>query len=179
MYISQIVIPTTDTYKQHKYVWSLFSMVEDRKRDHLFRVETSSSGRCVALLQSPTQPKATDDVAVVNSKEYNPVISKGLYKFKVTANPSKRCNESRKILDLSNADEQIAWLQRKFGDNNVTVSNIESNIVKIKTKERARFVTFEGVVSIANPDHMYGLMMVGIGRKKHAGAGLITLTRLG
>ncbi len=179
MYISQVIVQSTEPYEQHKAIWSLFNHAEQRKRDHLFRVESVIGRQCNVMLQSTTKPVSTEEVLVINTKEYAPSINQGAYRFKLTANPTKKCGETRRIIDFKVADEQIAWLQRKLTGNNITVTSLDSTIVNIKRKERARFVTFEGVINVLEPDSVYSHMMLGIGRKKHAGAGLLTLAKIG
>jgi CRISPR system Cascade subunit CasE len=179
VYISQVIVQSTEPYEQHKAIWSLFNHAEQRKRDHLFRVESVNGRQCNMILQSATKPTSTNEVKVLNTKEYAPSINQGTYRFKITANPTKKCGETRRIIDFKIADEQIAWLQRKLTGNNVTVTSLDSTIVNIKRNERARFVTFEGVIHVLEPDIIFSQMMLGIGRKKHAGAGLLTLAKIG
>lgn len=179
MYISQVIVQSTEPYEQHKAIWSLFNHAEQRKRDHLFRVESVNGRQCNVILQSTTKPVSTKEVLVINTKEYAPSINQGAYRFKLTANPTKKCGQTRRIIDFKIADDQIAWLQRKLTGNNITVTSLDSTIVNIKRKVRARFVTFEGIINVLEPDSVYSQMMLGIGRKKHAGAGLLTLAKIG
>ncbi len=61
MYISQVVLTSTDSYEQHQAIWGLFPNTPERKRDHLFRVESQNKGQIVAILQSSTEPKSSDN----------------------------------------------------------------------------------------------------------------------
>jgi CRISPR system Cascade subunit CasE len=39
---------------------------------------------------------------------------------------------------------------------------------------KSRFVTFEGILQITNAEQIHRTVVMGIGRKKHAGAGLLS-----
>lgn len=39
------------------------------------------------------------------------------------------------------------------------------------------FVCFEGVMQLTNAEQVYSALVMGIGRKKHAGAGLLSLAK--
>ncbi len=178
MHISLVTLKSTDSYEQHQAIWSLFPNTPDRKRDHLFRIEGNEKGQLLALLQSSTEPKSSDKAEVLQSKPFNLKLLNGEYfKFKLIASPTKCLSKERKVIEIKDEAEQIQWLQRKLDGANVTVTSIESKLVDNRKSFKSRFVTFEGVLQITDADKMYRAVIMGIGRKKHAGAGLLSLAR--
>ena len=180
MYISLVALKSTDSYEQHQAIWSLFTDTPDRKRDHLFRIESHKKDQIVALLQSSTEPKSSDQSEVLQSKPFNLKLTEGdYYKFKLVANPTKRLSKERNVIEIKDEADQVQWLQRKLEGANVTVTAMESTLVDSRKSFKARFVTFEGVLQITDADKIYRAVVMGIGRKKHAGAGLLSLARTG
>lgn len=180
MYISLVALKTTDSYEQHQAIWSLFPDTPDRKRDHLFRVESKNKGQVVVILQSSTEPKTSDLSEVIQSKPFNLNLSTGeYYKFKLVANPSKRLSKQRNIIEIKDEADQIVWIQRKLEGANVTITSMESNLVQSKKSYMSRFVTFEGILQITDVNKINRAVVMGIGRKKHAGAGLLSLAKTG
>lgn len=180
MYISLVALKTTDSYEQHQAIWSLFPDTHERKRDHLFRIESNNSGQLVALLQSATEPKNSDQAEVLQSKPFNPKLAEGeYYKFKLVANPTKRLSKERNVIEIKEEADQIQWLQRKLAGANVTVTSMESALVSSKKSYKSRFINFEGILQITDAEQMYRAMVMGVGRKKHAGAGLLSLAKTG
>ncbi|GAD89982.1 putative CRISPR-associated protein [Vibrio halioticoli NBRC 102217] len=179
MYISMVTLDVTDTYDQHQAIWSLFPDAPDRKRDHLFRIENKNGRQLVALLQSTSQPMSSKSAKVLKSKVFNPVITNGDYfKFKLTANPTKCLSEGKKVVELKTEAQQVEWLQRKLNGANVTVTSIDSHVTNSRKSSHSRFVTFEGVLQVINSEQVYSALVMGIGRKKHAGAGLLSLAKV-
>ena len=180
MYISLVALKSTDSYEQHQAIWSLFPDTPDRKRDHLFRVESHKKGQVVALLQSSTEPKSSEKAEVLQSKPFNLTLSEGdYYKFKLVANPTKRLSKERNVIEIEEEADQIVWLQGKLDGANVTVTAMESKLVDSCKSFKSRFVCFEGILQIMDTDKIYRAVVMGIGRKKHAGAGLLSLARTG
>jgi len=180
MYISLVAIKVTDSYEQHQAIWSLFPDTPERKRDHLFRVESKNKGQVVAILQSATEPKSSNHSEVLQSKPFKLDLSTGeYYKFKLVANPTKRLSKQRNIIEIKDEADQIVWLQRKLIGANVTVTSMESSLVESKKSYKSLFVTFEGVLQVIDADKINRAVVMGIGRKKHAGAGLLSLARTG
>jgi len=176
MYISLVALKPTDSYEQHQAIWSLFPGTPERKRDHLFRIESNHKGNIVALLQSATEPQSSEQAEVLQSKAFELKLTAGqYYKFKLVANPTKRLSKQRNIIEIKEEAEQIEWLQRKLEGANVTVTAMESSLVENQKSFKSRFVSFEGVLQITDADKIYRTVMMGIGRKKHAGAGLLSL----
>ncbi|MFT6468668.1 MAG: CRISPR system Cascade subunit CasE [Oleispira sp.] len=178
MYLSQVMLNVHDSYEQHQAIWSLFPDVPERKRDHLFRVEQEDKQQIKILLQSSTEPKTSEQATVLASKEFNAQIAQdGFYKFKLLAYPTKCLSQGKKIREIKEADEQVEWLQRKLSGANVTVTAMEDKLVRSKKSFNSRFVCFEGILQITDCEQIERILVMGIGRKKHAGAGLLSLAR--
>ena len=176
MYISRVTLNEKDTYAQHQALWGLFPNLPERKRDYLFRIEEEQGNQCVALLQSASKPVSCVGARVVQSKSFTAQLKNGDYfRFKLVANPTRKDSRSRKIIELDNEGEQISWLQRKLTGANITVTSMSSRLVKSQKCFTARFVTFEGVLQVTDSEKIYRALVMGIGRKKHAGAGLLSL----
>lgn len=178
MYLSKIRLKTEDSYDQHQDIWSLFPNVPERKRDHLFRVETGDRDQKMVLLQSATQPQSSSSAEVIQSKQFTPKLSlDAYYKFKVLAYPTKCLSKNKKVVELKDEGQQVEWLQRKLAGANVMVTSMASQLVSNKKTRHSRFVCFEGVLQVRDVEQMERVLVSGIGRKKHAGAGLLTLAR--
>ena len=178
MYISLVSLTSKDTYKQHQDIWSLFPNTPTRKRDHLFRVEQENGNTVVALLQSSSAPVSSQQATVLQSKTFEPKLTNGdYYKFKLVALPTKCLSPSKKVIELKDEPEQIQWLQRKLPGANVTVTSLSNKLVANKKAHNSRFIEFEGVLQITDAEQVYAALVMGIGRKKHAGAGLLSLAK--
>jgi CRISPR system Cascade subunit CasE len=180
MYISLVTMGASDSYEQHQAIWSLFPGAPERKRDHLFRVEgDSQNGRLVVLLQSSSKPKSCELAKVLQSKPFQPEINEGeYYKFKLLANPTKCLSDGKKVVEIKDEPEQVQWLQRKLSGANVTVTAMESKLVSSRKALMSRFVCFEGILHVTKADQIYSALVMGVGRKKHAGAGLLSLAKV-
>lgn len=180
MYISKVSLKTSDTYEQHQAIWSLFPNSPERKRDHLFRVEAEQKGQVLLLLQSSSAPISSESTKVIQSKALNVQLNNGdYYKFKLLANPTKCLSQGKKVIEIKDEAEQVAWLQRKLNGANVTVTALESKLVNSKKSFYSRFICFEGVMQLTDAQQIYSALVMGIGRKKHAGAGLLSLAKTG
>lgn len=178
MYLSQVMLNTKDSYEQHQAIWTLFANVPDRKRDHLFRVESVDGKSCKVLLQSSTEPKSTEKASVLASKTFiTEVTQDGFYKFKLLAYPTKCLSQGKKVIEIKDSDEQVQWLQRKLSGANVTVTAMDEQLVRSKKSYTSHFVCFEGILQVTDNDQIQRALVMGIGRKKHAGAGLLSLAR--
>lgn len=178
MYLSQVMLNVHDSYEQHQAIWSLFPNVADKKRDHLFRVESSDRNSVKVLLQSSSEPQSSEKGTVLISKTFTPALHDGdFYKFKLLAYPTKRINQSQKVVEIKDGDEQVQWLQKKLSGANVTVTAMDDQLVPSKKTHNSRFVCFEGILQVIASTQIERVLVMGIGRKKHAGAGLLSLAR--
>jgi len=179
MYLSKVVVGSHDSYEQHQAIWTLFGGTPGRTRDHLFRVEARDSGQCTLLLQSSTLPESSDDARVLISKEFYPGVSEeSHYKFKLVGYPTKCLSQGKKVVEIKDSGEQVEWLQRKLSGANIQVTAMEELMVKSKKIFNSRFVCFEGILQVHDPEQIERALVMGVGRKKHAGAGLLSLARI-
>lgn len=179
MYLSKVVVDSHDSYEQHQAVWSLFPGTPDRKRDYLFRVEDDNGSKCTLLLQSSTKPTSSELAQVLACKEFTPRLSvDGHYKFKILAYPTKCLSQGKKVVEIKDEGEQVAWLQRKLTGANVQVTAMENRLVRSKKSFNSKFVCFEGVLQVLNSGKVEAALVMGIGRKKHAGAGMLSLAKI-
>lgn len=179
MYISMVALKVTDSYEQHQAIWSLFPNTPDRRRDHLFRVENkTTTGEVMVLLQSATEPVSSEQCNVLQTKAFKPTLeNEEFYKFKLLAYPTKCISQGKKVIEIRDENEQIAWIHRKLKGANVNVTALDSFLVKNKKSFNNRFVCFEGILQITNAEQIYQALVMGIGRQKHAGAGLLSLAK--
>jgi len=179
MFISMVAVKATDSYEQHQAIWSLFPNTPDRRRDHLFRVETTGHlGQQMILLQSASQPQSSNSAQVLQTKPFNPQLqNEEFYKFKLMANPTKCLKPNKKVVEIKDENEQVQWLQRKLKGANVNVTAMESILVKNSKSFNSCFVCFEGILQVIDAEQVYQALAMGIGRKKHAGAGLLSLAK--
>lgn len=179
MYISMVALKAADTYEQHQAIWSLFLNTPNRRRDHLFRVENKAqSGDVTVLLQSATEPVTSSKCEVLQSKLFNPTLeNEAFYKFKLVAYPTKCLSEGKRVIEIHDENQQIEWLHRKLKGANVNVTALESYLVKNQKSFNLRFVCFEGVLQITHADSIRNALVMGVGRQKHAGAGLLSLAK--
>lgn len=178
MHISLVALKTTDSYDQHQAIWSLFPDTPERKRDHLFRVESEKNGQLMVLLQSSSAPQTSEHAKVIQSKPLKVNLTNGdYYKFKLLANPTKCLSQGKKVIELQEEAEQVQWLQRKLSGANVTVTSIDSILVPSRKCCTSRFFCFEGILQVTNAEQINTVLVMGVGRKKHAGAGLLSLAR--
>jgi CRISPR system Cascade subunit CasE len=179
MYISMVALNATDSYEQHQAIWSLFPNTPERRRDHLFRVEDQTGGsKATVILQSSTEPRSSSSATVLNTKPYNPKVEAGAcYRFKILANPTRKISATKKIVEIKDDNAQIEWLQRKLPGANVTITAMDSKLVFSRKSFKSRYVCFEGVLQVTDPEKMLVALTMGVGRKKHAGAGLLSLAK--
>jgi CRISPR system Cascade subunit CasE len=179
VFISLIKLKAANSYQHHQAIWSLFPNRPESQRDHLFRIESVEGGATKALLQSATNPVTSKIATVLQSKGFILQLGdEGQYRFKVTANPTKKVSQSGRLLDLASETEQVAWLERKLEGAKVRVNSIDSQLVSYKNHQFTRFVTFEGVMQVEDVVRVEEYVVKGIGRKKHAGAGLLSLAKM-
>lgn len=179
MFISLIRLKVVNSYQQHQAIWSLFPNRPEGQRDHLFRIESVEGGMAKVLLQSATEPVSNESVTVLQSKGFAVQLKKeGHYRFKITANPTKKVSKSGCLLDLSTEVDQVNWLHRKLEGAQLTVTSVDDQLVSYKDHQFTRLVTFEGVMQVEDVGRVQEYVIKGIGRKKHAGAGLLSLARM-
>lgn len=107
-------------------------------------------------------------------------------RFRLLANPTKRNNQSRKVIALVRPEEQEAWLQRQaaragFEVTGLRIGPAEQNQGRKKGLESAvtlRTVLFDGTLRVTDADALREAVRNGIGRGRSYGCGLLSLAPL-
>jgi len=173
----------------------------------LWRLDNAAA-RPTLYIVSPGRPDLTHLVEQVGwptaatweTRDYQPVLD-GLaagqrWGFRLTANPTK----STKLSDQAGrsqryghvtADQQQAWLTDRLPKLGVSLAKTTAGDVELELRDRAvrRFtrqgatvtlttVTFQGVLSIDDPESLRAALVAGVGPAKAYGCGLMTLARI-
>lgn len=195
MYLSKVQLDwsaTRNPYEWHRALWQLFPDRPDDARDFLFRIEQQQAGKgAVLLLQSVVRPLevAANASLIAPTKVLNlSQLSAGqVLRFRLTANVIKTIRdqqdpEKRVRVPLIQENEQEAWLARKL-EGAATIDEVtlqknaplffrgKNNGGKLVT------VTFDGVLTVTNPECFRNLVANGIGAAKSFGCGLLSLAR--
>lgn len=201
MYLSKVMISGSacrNPYEIHQVLWRLFPEDAEAERDFLFRVEHSGQQNAEVLLQSRREPIAVAmrEVRLLGSKPYPLQLQAGQrLRFLLLANPIKTINdgggrlnadgEAKKCrVPLIRDEELQAWLVRKL----TGLAEIETVIVEKrqplnfrkaseKRVGKVQPVSFQGVLSVVDPDGLKNLLLAGIGPAKAFGCGLLSLAR--
>jgi CRISPR system Cascade subunit CasE len=196
-----------NAYSLHKALWTLFpdqprearKAREEERQGFLFRVEQRRTGyAALALLQSRVAPQKTADGVRLEyaPKTFEPTLSKAqTLRFRLTANPVKtikdengRKNTNGEIktcrVPLLKEEEQAQWLIRHLEPAtemivNALVCRPELPVYFRKGDDHAKIkpVTFDGVLTVKDPDALWTLIRNGIGPAKGLGCGLLSVAR--
>lgn len=201
MYLSKIMISGAacrNPYEIHRALWKLFSEDAAASRDFLFRVGQADRNCAEVLMQSVREPEISSPAArIMACREYPLSLQAGQrLRFMMIANPVKMINdengrknaggEAKKCrVPLVREDDQRAWIERKFQDS-VSLEMLAIDPVFPlrfrKSKEdragKIQPVSFQGVLSVKEPDALLELVRTGIGPAKAFGCGLLSLARV-
>lgn len=110
--------------------------------------------------------------------------------FRLTANPTHRVKEGEKFKVYAHVTvrQQSDWLLDRAEDLGVDFGNPESPDFLVSDRQSKRFrrgdgtvtigtATFNGVLTVADPDRLRTALTQGIGRAKAYGCGLMTLAK--
>jgi CRISPR system Cascade subunit CasE len=167
----------------------------------LYRIDPLHNGRAMIVVQSATKPDwgyAFHNAGFLLAsspevKSFEPRILKGqLLQFRLAANPTRRL--SRNSPDVKEksigkrvpvpTDKLINWLARQAEsagfsiDKDSTISQPSYVYVNKKQNgegQRLRYVLFEGLLRVADPDALQRTLIRGIGSCKAFGFGLLSL----
>lgn len=181
-----------DAYQMHRTLSKAFGDGDGEYKEArcLFRVDESHNGdKIILLVQSRTRPSwesiSPSDGYLMEPpmvKEFSPILRIGeVLRFRLRANPTMRHNGKR--LGLYDETAQLAWLDRKGGENGFRVLTVEANPdrhVESRTSSgSATFasVTFDGKLIVTDPTALTSGMESGIGSGKGFGFGLLSIAR--
>ena len=109
------------------------------------------------------------------------------FRFRLRANPSRRDNQSRKLIGLYRREDQLEWLTRQ-GDRHgfaleavdaIPSPNVWGQKGKAMAPIRISTVLFQGVLRVTEPENLLQAMRTGIGRGRSYGCGLLSLAACG
>jgi len=206
MFISRVEVPweaVRNPYDVHRLLWRFFpgearetrTGSEQERQGFLFRIEDQHIGRPTRLLvQSRRAPVCVHDMALLGTREFNPVIcAERRLAFVLTANPVKNVIDIERIakpnkkskrcrVPIVKEEGQIAWLGHKLTAaaelEHVTVLPHAPLYFK-KHKHAGKLVacTFEGTMRVLDAERLVGLLENGVGPAKAFGCGLLLVRR--
>lgn len=208
MFLSRVEIPweaARNPYNLHRQLWHLFpgedresrSSDDETRQGFLFRIEENATGRPARLLvQSRRAPNRANGLLLVGTREINPSPSAGQrLAFVLTANPIKTITDTQRDakpgkqsekcrVPLIKEEDQRQWLLRKLSEAGEieAVSVLPHATLYFRKGNRGGKLvttTFEGELSVSNPDRLAALLENGIGPAKSFGCGLLLVRRLG
>lgn len=200
MYLSKIMISGSahsNPYEIHRALWKLFPEDAEANRDFLFRVEQAERTSAAILMQSVREPEISTSAArILACREYPMSLQTGQrLRFMLVANPVKMINDEggRKNAEgepkkcrvpLVRDEDQRAWIERKFQE----AASLESLVIdpvfplrfRKSREDRAgkiQLVSFQGLLSVKEPESLAELVQTGVGPAKAFGCGLLSLAR--
>lgn len=205
MFLSQLVMNERNrkvqkdlgnAHKFHQRIMLAFPDEEscDHPRENwhiLFRQEPDSD---VVLVQSEIEPdwsKLPESYLQKHEvKAFNPtvdrLISHGLFRFRLRANPSKRDSQTKKTVGFYRRQDQLAWLERQAERCGFRLHGVDvvpsPNVFGLKRKGvspiRITTALFQGILEVQDAEKFIDVLGQGIGRGKSYGCGLLSIQRL-
>lgn len=171
-------------YDLHRVLWRLFPGMDGEQRPFLFRIERGQ-GLPTVLMQSSVAPvERAQGVSVLARKAFSlEGISEGqTLRFLLCANPVRRELGTRRRQPLTNAAEQIQWLERQLGEfGQVEGVNVWANEAQRFRKGSHQAVvqmtTFIGSIRVTEAQGLRRRVVDGIGAAKAFGCGMLSLAR--
>jgi CRISPR system Cascade subunit CasE len=128
------------------------------------------------LLSHVSKPFDVENIAFMTGQ---------LLQFRLKANPSKRDNQSRKLIGMFNETDQLEWLGRQGDRNGFVLKEMDviqtPNIFGVKSKGkspiRLKTVLFQGVLNITDVAQFKLALSQGIGRGRSYGCGLLSVAK--
>jgi len=108
-----------------------------------------------------------------------------MLQFRLKANPSKRDNQTKKLIGMFHQTDQLAWLERHANQNGFQVHgvdviptpNVFGNKVGGKAPIRLVTVLYQGILQVTDSDRFMAAMQQGIGRGRAYGCGLLSIAK--
>jgi CRISPR system Cascade subunit CasE len=109
-----------------------------------------------------------------------------ILQFRLKANPSKRDNQSRKLIGLFHERDQLDWLERQGNNHGFMLQGVDvvptPNVFGAKGKGsspiRMTTVLFQGVLQVTDAERFLAAVRQGIGRGRSYGCGLLSVARV-
>jgi CRISPR system Cascade subunit CasE len=208
-YLTQAVVPYEvaakhrhdggfrDSYSWHKRVWEAFPGQPDADREFLTRIDPGEDGFRLLLLSArePQRP-GWCPLDCWQTKAIPPdFFSRGIYRFSLLANPTKKVRSNRDGAVLKNSrrvpivrrEELVPWMQRKAEQHGFAV---DPDTLRTASRPRQLFVKKDHGLGILTATDFSGLLTVtdaaafmeaatrGIGSAKAFGYGMLCLAPL-
>ncbi|NJP10756.1 MAG: type I-E CRISPR-associated protein Cas6/Cse3/CasE [Leptolyngbyaceae cyanobacterium RU_5_1] len=208
MYLSKLILNERDRTVQHDLSNAhnlhrrIMQAFPDQQRDNpradwqvLFRQEPDSS---IVLVQSGIEPNWTHlprnylsdrTDHPIQFKPFNPQVSHlqpgQILQFRLKANPSKRDKQTRKLIGMFHASDQMAWLERQSSQHGFKPLGVDviptPNVFGMKAKGTAPIriltVLYQGMLEITDSARFIEAIQHGIGRGRSYGCGLLSIAR--
>lgn len=177
---------THTTEPQHRTLWRL-----DHHPNHTHLYLLTPTGADLAALSTELNGTTTYD-----TRPYTPLLEalnpNQHWKFRLTANPTRSKATTRgtrgRTIPIHHPTDQLTWLATRADQHGFTITNDDSPTAQVIEHHTNRFkgsteqvalkrATFEGILTITNPDQLRHTLTAGIGKAKSYGCGLLTLTR--
>lgn len=192
---AQAIKELGDPYQLHRTLARAFG--DDLPKARLmFRVDTDDD-RPVIVVQSQTEPDWSSLPADYARHEHKAItldlVAGQMLRFRLAARPTKRDKATGKRVTLRTDDEAIEWLRRKGTDAGFSIVSCQVGDhrwqdtrqpetdadTRDRGKSRAvRYVQFDGVLVVTDPDKLRDAVRNGIGPQKAFGFGLLSLAPL-
>lgn len=183
----------TDAYSLHRVVYSLF----DDVRSATEKQASVASGILYAdkggdfhgrkiLLLSNRQPNIPEHGELTIKKIADSFLTYPHYQFEVVINPTRRENQSRKIIVLKKREEIAAWFIGKAPHWGFSVSpdHLEVREIDVKRFDKGGQIVTQGQakligrLTVTNPEKFVHSFQTGIGRGRAFGCGLLQIVPL-
>lgn len=196
MFITRIVLNPNSTYAakmlRHYYAHTILSTIFPDESDNprlLFRIEDNPyANDLIILVQSQYRPAA--DWFVQNpgfalsvvTNPYNPILAVGdCLRFRLLASPVRRSN-GKQLKYNRTSEEGTDWLMdHQHGFKVLNVVQSLQAVVTVASTKSPRYaipaVQFDGVLEVTDPAEMTRAIQNGIGRSRHLGMGMLSLSR--
>ena len=170
---------------------------EGERRRNLWRLDVLN-GQMYLLMLSPEKPNLLPLEAQIGlkgcageSRDYQPLLDRiqpgSIWRFRLTANPTMSIpcpgEERGKVKAITIAAHQREWLIRQAQRHGFLLLQDRFDVVRSEWRifhNKGRTVsvlsaTFEGVLTVDNPKAFVDALLLGIGRGKAYGMGLLTV----
>ena len=194
MYLSKLVLNSrnrlvqrdlSDIQKMHETIMRAFTAIEPGRV--LYRLEPREDGVQV-IVQSRNVPvwSLVESDYFLQEPAYKMVELKvgagQKLRFRLRANPTVKAGGKRE--GILQEEEQLSWLERKGSTNGFEIIDAHTHGQRMEygkgrngNELRLFCTTFDGILSVADPDKVIDAVKNGIGSGKGFGNGLLSLAR--
>lgn len=172
---------------RHSWISDSLRQANSRPKRYLWRLETATKEPQLLLLSQtkPNQQVLSRFGEIENLKTSTYQIDLYLkqdYAFTLVANPTKRNNQTHKVMQLTKKAEQLNWLKQKAQTAGFILKQVRlTNAARVTLKHnqqrptKLQSVTFTGILQITDLTAFKYALTHGLGREKAYGFGLLTI----